>query len=146
MIVQGSDGEIGMSVLPAHAPAQVAEGNGNRKLFHLPVSFMSYDTAGSSSRAPMEAPETFAEADCGLPQVRTESGRIILANLRQPRCRALRPQVKTLRDLFKTFGSRHGRRAARLNMTARTGNPGSRISWKPTHIGVHQETFEPAYH
>jgi phenylpropionate dioxygenase-like ring-hydroxylating dioxygenase large terminal subunit len=150
MIVHGQDGEIRvMSRTCLHRAAQVAEGNGNRKLFTCPYHSWSYDTAGQLVRAPlMEGAGDFAEADCRLPQVRTEIWQgFILANF-DPDAAPFAPQVKTFETYFETF------RLADM-VVVRTLEYDSDWNWKVLvenfmeayhHIGVHQETFEPAYH
>ena len=150
MIVHGQDGEIRvMSRTCLHRAAQVAEGNGNRKLFTCPYHAWSYDTAGQLVRAPlMEGADDFSEPDCRLPQVRTEIWQgFILANF-DPDAAPFAPQVKTFETYFEKF------RLADMAVV-RTLEYDSDWNWKVLvenfmeayhHIGVHQETFEPAYH
>ncbi|KCZ92096.1 aromatic ring-hydroxylating oxygenase subunit alpha [Hyphomonas johnsonii] len=150
MIVHGQDGEIRvMSRTCLHRAAQVVEGNGNRKLFTCPYHAWSYDTAGQLVRAPlMEGAEGFSESGCRLPQVRTEIWQgFILANF-DPDAAPFAPQARTFETYFEKF---------RLEdmVVVRTLEYDSDWNWKVLvenfmeayhHIGVHPETFEPAYH
>ncbi|WP_373008215.1 aromatic ring-hydroxylating dioxygenase subunit alpha [Hyphomonas sp.] len=150
MIVHGQDGEIRvMSRTCLHRAAQVAEGNGNRKLFTCPYHAWSYDTAGQLLRAPLlEGAEDFSEPDCRLPQVRTEIWQgFILANF-DPDAAPFAPQVTTFETYFEKF------RLVDMAVV-RTLAYASDWNWKVLvenfmeayqHIGVHQETLEHSYH
>lgn len=149
MVVHGQDGEIRvMSRTCLHRAAQVAEGNGNRKLFTCPYHAWSYDTSGQLVRAPlMDGAEAFAEPACRLPQLRVEIWQgFILANF-DADAAPFAPQVRTFETCFEAF---------RLEEMAvvRTLEFDSNWNWKVLvenfmeayhHIAVHTETFEPAY-
>jgi phenylpropionate dioxygenase-like ring-hydroxylating dioxygenase large terminal subunit len=150
MVVHGHDGEIRvMSRTCLHRAALVAEGDGNRKLFTCPYHAWSYDTSGQLVRAPlMDGAEAFSESTCRLPQIRSEIWRgFVLANIDNDAA-SFAPQVKSFETYFEKF---------KLEDMAvvRTLEFDSDWNWKVLvenfmeayhHIGVHPQTFEPAYH
>ncbi|MGE6697838.1 aromatic ring-hydroxylating oxygenase subunit alpha [Hyphomonas sp. NPDC076900] len=150
MVVHGHDGRVRvLSRVCRHRAALVAEGTGNRKLFTCPYHSWSYDTGGALVRAPlMEGAEGFDPAACNLPEIRSEVWEgFILANL-DAEAPSFAQQVETYTRYFENF------RLSDL-IVARTLDFEHGWNWKVLaenfmeayhHIGVHPETFEPAFH
>ena len=149
MVVHGADGKVRvMSRVCLHRAAEIAQGAGNRKLFTCPYHAWSYDTRGQLVRAPlMEGAEGFAEADCRLPEIRSEIWEgFILVNL-DGQAAPLAPQVEGFARYFANF------RMADM-VVARTLEFDSGWNWKVLvenfmeayhHIATHSTTFEPVF-
>lgn len=150
MVVHGTDGEVRvLSRICRHRAADIAPVSGRRKLFTCPYHAWAYDTSGRLVRAPlMEGAEALKEADCALPQIRTEIWEgFVLANL-DPEAAPLAPQIETYTRHFANF------KLAELEVV-RTLTWESDWNWKVLvenfmeayhHTGTHAQSLEPEFH
>ncbi|WP_397415820.1 aromatic ring-hydroxylating dioxygenase subunit alpha [Phenylobacterium sp.] len=150
MVVHGTDGEVRvLSRVCRHRAADIAPVSGRRKLFTCPYHAWAYDTSGRLVRAPlMESAEALEEADCALPQIRTEIWEgFVLANL-DPGAAPLAPQIETYARYFANF------KLADLEVV-RTLTWESDWNWKVLvenfmeayhHTGTHAQSLEPDFH